>query len=89
MNYTCPTCGDALPSGSTNCYRCTPNPVYTATTPGSAPASSGTSAAAVIGTLIIIVGFILMAGNITGLFPTFPFAGFIVIFIGGLVSKAG
>jgi hypothetical protein len=43
----------------------------------------------VLGSLIIVVGLGLFLGNITGLFPTFPFAGYLTIGLGGLVLSAG
>jgi hypothetical protein len=83
MQQTCPTCGDVLGYNSPNCYRCTPNAV----SPATAQAAASSSAAEVI--VIVVVGFILMAGNITGLFPTFPYAGFILTLVGGLIAKSG
>jgi uncharacterized membrane protein YkgB len=70
-----------------NCYRCTPNPEYLA---NRAPTVyKKTSASEVIGILVILVGIVLLIGNLTGLFPTFPYAGFIVMFVGGLIAKSG
>jgi hypothetical protein len=40
------------------------------------------------GTLILLLGVGLLIGNITGLFPTFPFAGFIVMTVGGVIAGA-
>jgi len=34
------------------------------------------------GFLLIIIGILLVIGNLSGLFPTFPFAGFITMSIG-------
>jgi hypothetical protein len=42
-----------------------------------------------LGALLIVVGGGLYIGNTTGIFPTFPFAGGIVMFIGCLVSAMG
>ncbi|MFT3880028.1 MAG: hypothetical protein QM703_10265 [Gemmatales bacterium] len=46
-------------------------------------------AAVVLGTLIVVVGIGLLIGNISGLFPTFPFAGYLTIGLGGLIASAG
>jgi hypothetical protein len=43
----------------------------------------------VIGGVIAVVGACLLVGNTTGIFPTFPFAGFIVMGIGGALLSAG
>lgn len=43
----------------------------------------------IAGGCIIALGVILMLGNITGILPTFPFAGFIVTAVGALVSGLG
>jgi hypothetical protein len=40
-----------------------------------------------IGALIVIIGFILLVGNVSGWWPTFPYAGFVTMGIGGLVMK--
>jgi len=37
-----------------------------------------------LGFLLIIIGILLVIGNLSGLFPTFPFAGFITMSIGWL-----
>ena len=42
-----------------------------------------------LGGLIFVVGIGLCIGNMTGIFPTFPFAGFIVMGIGGAIFRAG
>jgi hypothetical protein len=34
------------------------------------------------------LGVGLLIGNVTGVFPTFPFAGFIVMTIGGVIAGA-
>jgi hypothetical protein len=91
MELTCPTCGDVLGSYSTVCYRCSPEAEYRPQVQQraqSAPARP-TSGAEVIGIMVVVLGFILMFGNMTGLFPTFPFAGFILMLIGGGISKLG
>ena len=41
----------------------------------------------VLGIIISVIGFALVFGNITGLFPTFPYAGFIVSSLGVLILK--
>jgi hypothetical protein len=38
-----------------------------------------------IGTLVILVGIGLFIGNVTGVFPTFSYAGFITMGVGGLI----
>jgi len=83
MEQTCPTCGDVLASAA--CYRCSPN--YSHLASPADPASSGSSTFAVIGGVVVVVGVLLLLGNVTGIFPTFPLAGFITICIGGWVSK--
>lgn len=40
-----------------------------------------------IGMLILLLGFILLIGNVSGWWPTFPFAGFITMAIGSLIIK--
>lgn len=40
-----------------------------------------------IGGIIIIVGFILLTGNVTGWWPTISYAGIITILIGWLIVK--
>jgi hypothetical protein len=42
-----------------------------------------------LGGLIFVVGIGLFLGNKTGLFPTFPFAGFIVMGVGGAIVGVG
>jgi hypothetical protein len=76
---TCPICGDVLAYNSTTCYRCSPK------AKGIAPPPSETFG--IISVMVSIVGVILVIGNLTGLFPTFPFAGFILMLIGGLIAK--
>lgn len=48
--------------------------------------SRGSFVAQFIGIPIVIIGFLLVIGNITGLFTTFPYAGFIVIILGILIG---
>lgn len=52
------------------------------------PPSAGAVLLAGVGTLIILLGVGLLIGNVTGVFPTFPFAGFIVMTIGGVIAGA-
>jgi hypothetical protein len=42
----------------------------------------------VLGVLLFLGGIALFIGNTTGLFPTFPFAGFLLMTIGGAVCAA-
>ena len=42
-----------------------------------------------LGGLIFVVGMGLLIGNVTRLFPTFPYAGTIVMIIGGAIIGAG
>jgi hypothetical protein len=51
--------------------------------------SDGSSARAVIGGIIIVIGIGLWIGNMTGVFPTFPFAGIITIVIGSAIAGSG
>ena len=84
METTCPKCGDVLLSSTAACYRCADV--------GRTYASSGSSASmvfGVIGFLVIVVGVILIIGNMTGLFPTFPFAGYLTTVLGGLLFRLG
>jgi len=46
-------------------------------------------ALSVLGGLIFAVGIGLFIGNVTGIFPTVPFAGFVVMGIGGAILGAG
>jgi hypothetical protein len=41
------------------------------------------------GTAVWVGGLLMIIGNVTGVFPTFPFAGFIVTVIGILIQVAG
>ncbi len=43
----------------------------------------------VIGGAIVAVGGLLWCGNVFGFFPTFPYAGYITIAIGGAIVGAG
>lgn len=50
---------------------------------------SGVPVAQVIGALLIFVGALLFLGNRTGILPTFLFAGFVVMLLGGIVCALG
>ncbi len=43
----------------------------------------------VIGAIVFILGCLLFAGNVLGFLPTFSYAGFISMTIGGSIWKAG
>ena len=49
--------------------------------------SIGESAAIVLGLLLVVGGIVVAAGNVTGAFPTFPFAGFLVGGLGSLILR--
>ena len=51
--------------------------------------SSNNEGFQIFGGCIIALGVILILGNITGIMPTFPFAGFLVTVVGSLVSRLG
>lgn len=51
------------------------------------PASART-ARQLLGLVVVLVGVGLLIGNVTGLAATFPFAGFIVMTIGGAIMGA-
>ena len=40
-----------------------------------------------IGAIILIIGFVLLIGNVSGWWPTFPYAGFIAMAVGSLIAK--
>jgi len=42
---------------------------------------------ALIGVIIFVVGVILFIGNVSGWWPTFPYAGFITMAIGGFIAR--
>lgn len=42
-----------------------------------------------VGGLIFVVGVGLFAGNVTGMFISFPYAGYITMAIGGAIAGAG
>jgi hypothetical protein len=41
----------------------------------------------IIGGLILLVGIILFIGNVSGLFPSYPYAGFITMSLGSIIIK--
>ncbi|MEO6730730.1 MAG: hypothetical protein ABIN01_05900 [Ferruginibacter sp.] len=43
----------------------------------------------IVGVIIFFIGIFLLFGNLSGCMTTFPYAGFIVMTIGGLITKAG
>jgi hypothetical protein len=59
------------------------------TRPAPAGPSVGASQLVGCGGLVCLLGFGLFVGNLTGLFPTVPFAGFIVMALGGVIAGAG
>lgn len=42
-----------------------------------------------VGGLIVAIGVLLWTGNVFGFFPTFPYAGYITIAIGGAIFAFG
>jgi hypothetical protein len=40
-----------------------------------------------IGVILVILGIILLIGNLTGWWLSFPYAGFITMSLGGLIMK--
>jgi len=47
------------------------------------------SALSIVGVLVLIGGIFLWIGNVSGMFRTFPLAGYITILIGGAIIRAG
>lgn len=43
----------------------------------------------IVGGCLMVLGVILILGNITGIMSTFPFAGFLAMIVGALVSRLG
>lgn len=43
----------------------------------------------IIGGIIFLIGAFLWLGNVIGFFPTFTGAGWIGLFLGGIVFRAG
>ena len=84
IGQTCPNCGDILDSAI--CYRCSPDYEYLAQPSYPAQPSNRGSFLATLAGMFFIIGCILFAGNVTGLFPTFSYAGFLFMLIaGGLI----
>ncbi|MEP7237621.1 MAG: hypothetical protein ABI685_07145 [Ferruginibacter sp.] len=42
----------------------------------------------IVGVIFLIVGLILLIGNVSGWWPSFPYAGFITMALGSLIIKA-
>jgi len=63
--------------------------VETQSTPSTTATPAGGGLLTVVGGLVFLVGAGLFIGNITGMFPTVPFAGFVVMTIGGAMVGAG
>jgi hypothetical protein len=53
------------------------------------PARSDGGILQLFGLLVFVIGVGLFIGNVTRVFPTFPFAGFLVMTIGGLLWRSG
>ena len=47
----------------------------------------GSSVALLLGLVLIVGGFVLVIGNLSGAFPTFPFAGFLVSSLGSVIFR--
>lgn len=43
----------------------------------------------IVGGAVVALGAVLWCGNVFGFFPTFPFAGYVTIAIGGAIIGAG
>ena len=52
-------------------------------------ASSRSNGAALLGGVVTVAGALLLIGNISGFFPTFPYAGFLTMLAGGAISSLG
>lgn len=52
-------------------------------------ASSRSNGAALLGGIVTVAGVLLLIGNISGFFPTFPYAGFLTMLAGGAISSLG
>ena len=51
--------------------------------------TAGSGLFQLVGGIVVIAGVGLLIGNMTGFFPTFPFAGFITMTVGGFIAGAG
>ena len=58
-------------------------------TPEGGGGSGGVPFRQIIGGLIVVVGIGLWIGNMTGVFPTFPFAGILTIIVGSVIAGSG
>jgi hypothetical protein len=61
---------------------------YPTSSATSSSASRAAAGIAIFGGFLFVVGIGLLIGNRSGLFPTFPFAGFWVMGLGGLMMSA-
>ena len=52
------------------------------------PNPAGAGVLKVVGGVVFVLGLGLLLGNVTGIFPTVPFAGFVVTTIGGAILGA-
>jgi hypothetical protein len=43
----------------------------------------------ILGGLVFLAGAALWIGNVTRAFPTFPFAGYLTMLVGGVMWRAG
>lgn len=50
--------------------------------------TSTSGVALLLGLVLIVAGFALVVGNLSGAFPTFPYAGFLVSGLGSLILRA-
>jgi|GEM_PF-1522861 len=55
----------------------------------SSEAPSRSNGAALLGGVVTVAGALLLIGNISGFFPTFPYAGFLTMLAGGAISSLG
>jgi hypothetical protein len=52
-------------------------------------AQGGARVRMIVGGAVFALGVVLLLGNMTGAFPTFPFAGTITMVIGGIIMSTG
>lgn len=88
----CPACGMAVPTRTpkpwdTKAGEAQPSPA--GFTPGKWERGIRGWVVRGLGALIMVVGGFLILGNQTGVFPTFPFAGTLVLFIGAGIYASG
>ncbi len=43
----------------------------------------------ILGYVVIALGALIWCGNVFHFFPTFPLAGYITMFVGGIIVKKG